>query len=143
MSFQGAGGTPGGTGSFMIGFIMMCSGFYLLLRSIHVSDTFSFGTSLYQLPIFGMTSPAPITGGMLLIPFAFGIGMIFYNGRNLIGWALAIGSVSAIVIGVLAGLRFTFHSMTLFELLTILVLSIGGLGLFLSSLRSHSKIPNS
>ncbi len=137
MSFQGAGGTPGGVGSFIIGFVMMCSGFYLLLHSIHVSNSFSFGASLYQFPMFGYS--ASITGGTLLIPFVFGIGMIFYNARNLIGWALVVGAVSAMIIGVLSGLRFTLHDMTLFDLLTILVLSIGGLGLFLSSLRSTSQ----
>ncbi|MCX7112395.1 MAG: hypothetical protein NTX45_20150 [Proteobacteria bacterium] len=135
MNFQGAGGTPGGVGSFIIGFVMMCSGFYLLLQSIDVSNSFTLGTSLYQMPMMGYT--ASITSGMLLVPFVFGIGMIFYNGRNKVGWALVVGSVSAMVIGVLAGLRFSMHHMSLFDLLTILVLAIGGLGLFLSSLRSH------
>ena len=135
MNFQGAGGTPGGTGPFFIGFVMMCSGFYLLLRSIDVSNSFTLGSSLYQMSMMGNT--ASITGGMLLVPFVFGIGMIFYNARNLVGWALAIGAVSAMIIGVLAGLRFTLQHMSLFDLLTILTLAIGGLGLFLSSLRSH------
>lgn len=134
MSFQGAGGTPGGSGSFVIGFVMMCSGFYLLLKSINVSNSFSMGTSLYQMPMMGFE--ANITGGMLLVPFVFGIGMVFYNARNWIGWALVVGAVSAMIFGVLAGLRFSLHSMSLFDLLTILVLSVGGLGLFLSSLRS-------
>jgi len=135
MNFQGAGGTPGGVGSFIIGFVMMCSGFYLLLQSIDVSNSFTLGTSLYQMPMMGYT--ASITSGMLLVPFVFGIGMIFYDGRNRVGWALVVGAVSAMVIGVLAGLRFSMHHMSLFDLLTILVLAIGGLGLFLSSLRSH------
>ena len=135
MNFKGAGGTPGGTGNFITGFVMMCSGFYLLLRSINVSDSFSLSSRLYQVNLFGY-QPS-ITGSMLLVPFVFGIGMIFYNSRNLIGWALTIGSFSAMIVGALAGLRFTFHDMTLFDLLTILVLSMGGLGLFLSSLRSN------
>jgi hypothetical protein len=134
MNYRGAGGTPGGEGSFIIGLVMMGSGFYLLLRSIDVSNSFSLGTSLYQMPMMGYT--ASITGGMLLIPFIFGIGMIFYNAKNLVGWILAVGAVSAMIIGVLAGLRFSLHSMSLFDLLIILVLAIGGLGLFLSSMRN-------
>ena len=134
MNYRGAGGTPGGEGSFIIGLVMMGSGFYLLLRSIDVSNSFSLATSLYQMPMMGYT--ASITGGMLLIPFIFGIGMIFYNAKNLIGWILAVGAVSAMIIGVLAGLRFSLHSMSLFDLLIILVLAIGGLGLFLSSMRN-------
>ncbi|MDD5033570.1 MAG: hypothetical protein PHE55_02330 [Methylococcaceae bacterium] len=135
MSVRGAGGTPGGVGSFFIGFLMMCWGFYLLFQSIIVTQSFSLGTSLFHVSAFGGT--ASITGSMILIPLVFGIGMIFYNGRNLIGWALALGSVSALLVGVLAGLQFTLRSMSLFDLLTILVLSMGGLGLFLSSLRSQ------
>ncbi len=135
MRIQGAGGTPGGTGSFVLGFVMMSAGFYMLLQSIHVSQSFNMGTSLFHVAAFG--GAASITGGMILIPLVFGIGMIFYNARNLIGWALALGSVSALIFGVLAGLQFTLRSMSLFDLLTILVLSIGGLGLFLSSLRSQ------
>ena len=134
MNYRGAGGTPGGEGSFIIGLVMMGSGFYLLLRSIDVSNSFSLATSLYQMPMMGYT--ASITGGMLLIPFIFGIGMIFYNAKNLFGWILAVGAVSAMIIGVLAGLRFSLHSMSLFDLLIILVLAIGGLGLFLSSMRN-------
>lgn len=135
MSIRGAGGTPGGTGSFVTGFVMMCAGFYLLLQSIHVSQSFNLGASLFHLSAFG--GQASITGGMILVPLAFGIGMIFYNASNLVGWALAVGSVSALLFGVLAGLQFTLRSMSLFDLLTILVLSVGGLGLFLSSLRSQ------
>jgi len=135
MSFQGAGGTPGGVGSFLTGVAMMCMGFYLLLRSVHVSQSFNLGTSLFHFSAFGGSSS--ITGGMVLIPLAFGIGMIFYNARNFIGWLLALGSLAALLVGVLAGLQFTLRSMSLFDLLVILVLSMGGLGLFLNSLRSQ------
>jgi len=113
----------------------MCVGFYMLLNAIHVSQSFNLGTALFHIDAFG--GGAAVTGGMVLIPLVFGIGMIFYNARNLAGWTLAIGSVAALIFGVLAGLQFTLRSMTLFELLTILVLSMGGLGMFLNSLRSQ------
>jgi len=135
MNIQGAGGTPGGVGSFITGFLMMCIGFYLLLRSIEVSQSFNLGTTLFHIGAFG--GGASVTGGMLLLPLVFGIGMIFYNARNPVGWALSVGAFAALVFGVLAGLQFTLRSMSLFELLSILVLSAGGLGMFLNSLRSH------
>jgi hypothetical protein len=132
MSFSGAGGTPGGVGNFFLGLGMMCTGFYLLLRSIQVSQSFTLGTALFH---FG--SGASVTGGMILIPLIIGIGMIFYNAKNFVGWLLALGSASALIFGVLAGLEFTLHSMSLFDLLVILVLAVGGSGLFLASLRSQ------
>ena len=73
---------------------------------------------------------------MILIPMVFGIGMIFYNARNLIGWALAIGSLAALLFGVISNTHFVLRTMTAFELIVILVLLVGGLGLFLQSLRS-------
>lgn len=135
MKMQGAGGTPGGIGSFLIGFLMMCTGFYLLMQSIIVTRSFGLGMGLFHFGFFG--GSVTVTSGMILIPLIFGIGIIFYNYRSVIGWALAIGSLAALVAGVLMNLRLTIRTMTLFDLLTILVLFIGGIGLFLRSLRSH------
>lgn len=134
MKKMGAGGTPGGIGSFFIGFLMMCSGFYLLLQSIIVTQPFNFGLGLFHFAFFG--GPASITSGMLLVPLMLGIGMIFFNSRSIIGWLLGIGSLTALIVGVLVNLHFSFRTMSMFDLLGILILSIGGLGLFLRSLSS-------
>ncbi|HRH77254.1 MAG TPA: hypothetical protein PK129_07890, partial [Cellvibrionaceae bacterium] len=58
------------------------------------------------------------------------------SGSNIIGWLLSIGSLSALVVGVISSLHFSFRTMSAFELIAILVLAMGGLGLFLRSLRS-------
>lgn len=126
---RGAGGTEGGVGRFFLGSVMFIGGAYLFLNSIRVDSSFGLGHGLYH---FGGYT---ITTGIILIPLIFGIGMIFYQANNLIGWALAGGSLVAIVFGVLRSLNFRMHSMSLFELLVILVLTFGGLGLFLSSLK--------
>ena len=128
---RGAGGTSGGSGRFLIGLIMLCGGIYLLFNSINVYGNYGFGARLYSMGGFGVTS------GMIMIPFMFGVGMIFYDARNYIGWILAIGSLVALVFGVISEVRFSFQNMTAFDLIVILVLSVGGLGLFLSSLRSQ------
>jgi hypothetical protein len=134
--YIGAGGTKGGIGSFFMGLIMFCSGAYMLLQSIIVSSNFSLGFALYTM---GRGSwQMPITSGMILIPFIFGIGMIFYNGRSFWGWLLTCGSLAALIFGVIASLHIGMRTMTAFELLTILVLTFGGLGLFLRSLREYS-----
>jgi len=130
---RGAGGTNGGLGRFFIGFIMMCSGLYLLLQSITVSTGFGIGMHLFGFSLFGMN--VGITSGMVMFPFIFGIGMIFYNARNYFGWLLAAGSIAAMIFGVIASTHFMLRTLTAYELITILVLSFGGLGLFLSSLR--------
>ncbi|MEM1372388.1 MAG: hypothetical protein AAGG72_09215, partial [Pseudomonadota bacterium] len=75
----------------------------------------------------------------VLVPFIFGVGIIFYNGRNIFGWALALGSVIALVFGVIANTQFQLARMSAFELLVILILVVGGLGLFLRSLRTLNR----
>jgi hypothetical protein len=116
---------------FAIGLIMLVAGSYLLLNAIHV------GYSFYQ--VYHIRGLGSFTSGYLMIPFMFGIGMIFYNSRNLLGWLLALGSIVMLIVGVITSVRFRLAHMTAFELLTILVLMIGGLGLFLSSLRKIKK----
>ncbi len=128
---RGAGGTQGGEWSFLIGLMMMIAGFYLLLSSIVIDTSFGFGMRLYGFGGFGITS------GMLMIPFIIGIIFIFYDSRKYIGWILCIGTLVALIAGVLARSQFRFSQMSAFDLIVILVLAFGGLGLFLRSLRSN------
>lgn len=126
---RGAGGTEGGTGQFLVGVAMFVGGMYLLLNSIAVQSSFGWGARLFGI------GGAGVTGGMLLIPFMFGVGLVFYNGRSVLGWLLAGGAAIALVFGVLASLAFSLRGMSAFELLAILVLAVGGIGLLLRSLR--------
>ena len=128
----GAGGTGGGLIQFFTGLIMMIGGAYLFLDSIRVVGGFPLGRQLYSFGFFRLTS------GIILIPFLFGVAMLFYNGRNIFGWLLSVGSLIALVFGVLSSTQFTLAGMSAFDLLVILVLFAGGLGLFLNSLRDLS-----
>ena len=134
---KGAGGTPGGIGSFFLGFLMMCTGFYLLLQSIVVTHAFGIGMGLFHFAVFG--GGFSITSGMILIPMMFGVGIVFFNARNLIGWALAVGSLAALIFGVISSIHFMLRPMSLFDLLVILILCVGGTGLFLRSLRDQDR----
>ncbi len=117
------------SGRFIIGAIMFIAGLYLFLSAVHVNHYFSMGHRIMNV---GNTS---ITSGYVMIPFIFGIGMIFYNAKNILGWVLAAGSLALLIFGVITSIDFTLRSMTAFELIMILVLMVGGLGMFLSSLR--------
>jgi hypothetical protein len=127
---RGAGGTDGGVGKFIIGLVMFIAGAYIFMESVHVHSGFHWGGALFSMGGYGVTS------GMILIPFMLGTGIIFYNGKNPIGWLLAVGSLVALGFGLIANVQFRFSHMTLFSLLTILVLLVGGAGLLLSGLRS-------
>ena len=131
---RGAGGSSGGLGHFFIGLIMMCGGFYMLLNAISVTSTFGTGMRLYGFSAMGASYN--VTSGMIMIPFIFGVGLIFYNSKNILGWVLGLGSITALVFGVISSIRFSFRTMSAFDLIVILILAIGGLGLFLRSLKT-------
>jgi hypothetical protein len=126
----GAGGTEGGIGRFFIGLLMLIAGGYLFLQSVMVRSSFTLGYGIYTMYNVRLTS------GVVMIPFMFGVGLIFYDAKNIPGWVLFIGSLALLVFGVISSIHFSFRSMTAFDLIVILVLLCGGLGMFLSSLRT-------
>ena len=128
---RGAGGTRGGIGRFFIGLVMMVAGGYLFFNAINVTHQFSLGYAIYTYRSFRLTS------GMTLIPFIFGIGFIFYDYKNVIGWLLAAASLVMLGFGMIASLEFQLRNMSAFELIMILVLLVGGIGLFLSSFKPY------
>lgn len=130
---RGAGGSPGGAGSFFIGLAMAATGAYLLLNSIIVHTGFGFGLVLWNVGSYGLT------GGVMLVPLMVGIGMIFYSAKSPWGWILAASALAAIVIGVFMNIQIGMRSMSLLEMILIFILLAGGLGLFAKSLASASS----
>ncbi len=128
---RGAGGTDGGIGQFFIGLIMLVAGTYLFLNAVQINTGgFGFGMGLFRMGGFN------VTGGMVFVPFIFGIGIMFYNARNPLGWLLTCASLVMLAVGIITNLRLHLRPMTAFELMTMIVLAVGGLGLLLNSLRS-------
>ncbi|NQZ58332.1 MAG: hypothetical protein HRT88_12805 [Lentisphaeraceae bacterium] len=128
---NGAGGTEGGIGKFFLGLAMLIAGGYLFFNSIEVG--FHWGRGMYRMGNFN------VTGGMVLFPFIIGIGFIFYNFESIIGWILSAASVIMLTVGVISSINFHMRRMTSFDLMMILTLMFGGLGLFLSSLKGQKR----
>lgn len=137
---KGAGGTEGGLRDFFIGLTMMGVGFYMLLSKIVVSSSFGMGHRLYSYKAAGMNMG--LTTGMIFIPMIIGIGMIFYNAKSIWGWALSGISLAAMIFGVISSTTIRLQSMSSFDLIVILVLSFGGVGIFLRSLKKAEHIEN-
>jgi len=129
---QGAGGTPGGIIEFFIGSIMVMVGGYLFLARVIV-QTGGFG---FNFGLFGGTYGVN-NFGLALLPMLIGIGILFYNGKNWIGWLLTVGGLFIILFGVLINLRLYFQPTNLFDTLLILGMFAGGLGLVARSLQPH------
>lgn len=122
--FRGAGGTPGGLGEFLVGFAMAVAGGYLLTQQVTVTSGY---WHLWGYNAFGLS----------LIPLLFGVALLFFNGRSVLGWLLLIGGAVIVLAGILLNLEIYFRSTSLFNTLLMLVLLFGGLGLVARSLRSH------
>jgi len=123
-SLRSPGGTPGGLGEFLIGLAMAVAGGYLLTSHVTVTS----GTwTLWGYNAFGIS----------LVPFIFGVAILFFNGRSIPGWLLLFSGVVIILTGIIMNLQIYFRNASLFELLVMLVLLFGGLGLLARSFRAH------
>jgi len=123
---KGAGGTEGGIGQFLAGLAMVIAGGYLFLQRVSVSSGYwDFGGR----NAFGLT----------LIPLLVGIGMLFFNGKSVIGRLLTGGGLLIIVVGIIANLRVYFGPASLYDTLLILGLLAGGIGLVARALRDTSE----
>lgn len=122
-STVGAGGTPGGIGRFFIGLIMVGIGAYLFLSQVEVTTTWG---RFWGYNAFGLS----------LLPLLLGIGVLFYNGRSVAGWVLAVLGFGMIVAGILMHLDVYFRPTSLYNTLVMLVLMAGGFGMIAQSLRS-------
>ena len=121
---RGAGGTPGGIGEFIIGFIMIVGGGYLILNQVTVTSGYWF---FWGYNAFGLT----------LIPLLFGVGILFFNYRSIIGWVLTVAGTVIIFAGIITHLDIYFRPTSLFNTLLMFVLFIGGFGAMARSFRSH------
>lgn len=124
MAISGAGGTPGGIGQFLMGFALAVAGGWLLTNQVVVSGG-SWG-------LWGYNS-----FGLSLLPFILGVGLLFFNGRSVLGWLLVLAGLVIIFAGVIVNLRVYFLAASLFNTLLMLVLLFGGIGLIARSLRSQ------
>lgn len=120
---QGAGGTPGGIGTFLIGFVCAVAGGWMLVNQVAVH---SGGWSLWGYNSFGLS----------LLPFIGGVGLLFFNGRSVFGWLLLIAGLTIIAAGILVNLNIYFRPTSLFNTLMMLGLVAAGIGLIARSVKS-------
>ena len=121
---RGAGGTPGGLGKFLA--VLPWRSPVRIFLSARVVVT-SNSWTLWGYNTFGFT----------LIPFAIGIGLLFFNGKSIIGWLLLAVGVVTIFAGIIANLQIYFLPTSVYGTIIMLVMLAGGIGLIARSLRPH------
>jgi hypothetical protein len=122
----GAGGTPGGIGQFFIGLMCAVAGGWLLTNQVSVSSGGMW--NLYGYNGFGLS----------LIPFILGTGLIFFNGKSIVGWLLLAAGLVIVFVGILSNLNIYFRPTSLFNTLLMLALLAGGIGAMAAALRTTS-----
>lgn len=120
------GGTPGGTGEFLLGLLLMGIGIYMVFDRVTVH------TSFWR--FFG---GARTSFGVMLLPLLLGVGFLAFNGKSIIGWLLSAGGIALILVGILMNLDIYFQPTSLTTTIVMFALIAGGLGLFAKSLRPH------
>lgn len=122
--FNGAGGTPGGIVEFFVGLGMAIAGAYLLTQQVTVSSGF-------------WTFRGYNTFGLSLLPLIFGIGILFFNGKSILGWILLFAGIIIIGTGILMNLQVYFQPTSLFNTIIMLILLAGGIGLVAKGIAAH------
>jgi hypothetical protein len=123
------GGTSGGLGSFLIGFAMASIGGFLLTHQVAIVGSY---WSFWGGSTFGVT----------LLPMLFGIAILFWNGKSVIGWLLTAAGALFILAGIIANMHIYFQPTSLFNTMVMLILLVGGLSLIARSLRPRSSKPS-
>jgi len=124
--FRGAGGTEGGLGTFLIGAVMAIAGGYLLTNQVTVTSGY---WHVWGYNAFGLS----------LLPFIIGIGVLFFDGKSVIGWILTTAGALILFLGILMHLDIYFRPTSLFNTLLMLVLLVGGIGLVARALRPYAR----
>ncbi len=120
MDLRNIGGTPGGARAFFLGIGMTAVGAYLLLQQVIVTGGYWH---------FGFLGGSGRSFGVSLIPLLLGIGILFYDGHSFAGRCLTGLGALIIVVGIIANIDVQIRETSLFNLLLMLVLLVGGIGL--------------
>jgi hypothetical protein len=124
---RGAGGTPGGIGSFFVGLGLTMLGGYLVFNQVTVHTNFQ---------IWGWPGSAGSGFGVVLFTVLLGVGILFFNAKNILGWVLTVGGMGVMIASIILNLNVFFRPTTLLMTLFMFGSLAAGLGLVFRSFRS-------
>jgi len=128
---RGAGGTPGGFGTFVLGLILVVVGGYLVLNQVQVSTNFNF------FGLWGWSRPGGF--GLTMLPLLAGVGFLFFDGKSMVGWLLTGAGALLILAAILMSLSIHWSQTSLFNTLLMFGMLAAGLGMIVRSLRAYPE----
>ena len=126
---RGAGGTPGGIGTFFLGVALTVVGGYLILNQVTVHGSFNLFAR------FGLGGSGGF--GLTMLPLLVGIGLLFFDGKSILAWGFTGAGVAMIFAAILMNLNIYWQSTSLFNTLMMFGMLAAGLGLVFRSLRAY------
>ena len=122
MAIRGAGGTEGGIGQFFLGLAITGAGVAMFLHRVNVMSNFG--------SLFGGHA------GLILVPLALGLALLFFSGKSLLGWLLTVGSLGAVLLALLSNLTLFFAPTSFFATVAMLTFMAIGVVMMARSLRA-------
>lgn len=145
---SGSGGTSGGVGQFILGFILASVGLYMFFNSVYVTSE---GGGLIGRGIGRALGGGGGAGGghwgrttsmgVIFIPLFVGLIMLFNNARKMAGWIVMLVGLAILVIEIFSMLQFDFKFKAS-DLIIMMVMTAAGLGFMLNSYRDFNKAYN-
>jgi hypothetical protein len=125
----GAERPRGGAVRLLAGMVMVGAGSWLLTTQVTVQSSFWLfrGHSMF---------------GLTLLPFLFGIAILFFNGRSRSGILLTLLGLLLMFLGVLDSREIYFRPASLLRTLVMFSLLAGGIGLIVRTLMAPDVAPD-
>jgi hypothetical protein len=140
---SGASNQAGELVQFTVGGCLFGSGIFLFLNQVIVHSN-GMGRSWGRFGGWGAGGGSSFSWGtpgmgLLMIPLAIGVCLLFAGTYQRWGRLLVWGSIAALVVGVLNSVRISFMPATLWQLAVYVVMIASGGGLMFRSLRSYEQ----
>lgn len=136
--FKGSGGTTGGTGEYIFGFLLAAVAVYLFFDSVRMTAGNLGWMSGFMRRGTGGLMGETTSMAIVFLPFGIGVWAMFVNSTWRWAQALTIGGLALIAVEILSRVRFTLNMKTSYFLMLIVLFAIGTALMFRSYLEHQS-----
>lgn len=135
---RGSGGTEGGIGLFLGGFVLSAASLWFFFDSVLVtSGGIGLITGLLRGRDGAMTPWQTTSMGVIFLPFAIGVFALFYDSRKRWAWYLTYAGIFVLAVEILSRIQFVFNMKTSHLMIMLVAFAAGTAMMF----RSYKQLP--
>lgn len=109
---------------FFLGIILLAAGIFMITKNTYV------GMNWYQWRFGGLGIPT----GAVILPLLVGIGLLFFNGKSIIGWIVTVIGAVIVILSIILSVEIRFATTNLYTFIIMFGCTFAGAGLLLRSL---------